>query len=187
MVRDTSSGRGLFGQVRERLFSSRKAPVRSTTQAGHVRARKYGGSTKAMAAAYGVSPRTVQRWIDGTRHPTQQHVPQLQREAVEVQTTERGRERRARQLEQRGTISGIGARVGRTATFAIRGSDAVRARDVHLDLSGEQAAALARAATEDEVRQLIGGALADYFNGGSAYGGFTADDFDFDPSDFDLH
>lgn len=58
--------------------------------------------------------------------------------------------------------------------------------NVHLDLSGEQAAALARAATEDEVRQLIGGALADYFNGGSAYGGFAADDFDFDPGYFDL-
>ncbi|MFE7528549.1 hypothetical protein ACFU7Y_22930 [Kitasatospora sp. NPDC057542] len=179
------AGKGLFGRVREALFPSRKAPVQSTTQAGQVRDRKYGGNTKAMAAAYGVAPRTVQRWIDGTRHPTkQQHVDQLQREAIDVQTTERGRERKAKQLAQRGTVSGIGARVGRAVSFEIRGSDAVRARDIHLSLSGEQAAALALA--EDEVRQIVGQALADYFNGGAGYGGFSADDFDFDPNDFDL-
>ncbi|BFV54914.1 hypothetical protein KCMC57_up63720 [Kitasatospora sp. CMC57] len=180
-----SGTRGMFGRVREALFPSRTAPVQSTTQAGHVRDRKYGGSTKAMAAAYSVAPRTVQRWIDGTRHPTK-HEQQLRREALEVQTTERGRERRARQLAQRGTISGINARVGRTMTFEIQGSDAVRARDIHLNLTGEQAAALARAENEEDVRHVIGEALADYFNGGS-YGGFTADDFTFDPDDFNLN
>ncbi|MCX5215975.1 hypothetical protein OG689_43335 [Kitasatospora sp. NBC_00240] len=46
-------------------------------------------------------------------------------------------------------------------TFEIQGSDAVRARDVHLNLSGEQAAALARAEDEEDVRQVIGEALAD--------------------------
>ncbi|MEU4301907.1 hypothetical protein [Kitasatospora aureofaciens] len=162
--------------------------MQSTTQAGQVRDRKYGGNTKAMAAAYGVAPRTVLRWIDGTRHPTkQQHVDQLQREAVDVQTTERGRERKAKQLAQRGTISGIGARVGRAVSFEIRGSDAVRARDIHLNLTGEQAAALALAEDEDEARAVIGQALADYFNGGAGYGGFSADDFDFDPTDFELN
>ncbi|GGV50453.1 hypothetical protein GCM10010495_80180 [Kitasatospora herbaricolor] len=91
--------RGMFGRVRETLFPSRQAPVQSTTQAGQVRERKYGGSTKAMAAAYGVAPRTVLRWIDGTRHPTKpEHEQQLRREALDVQTTERGRERKARQL-----------------------------------------------------------------------------------------
>ncbi|MDH6107930.1 hypothetical protein P3T36_006389 [Kitasatospora sp. MAP12-15] len=178
------AGKGLFGRVREALFPSRKAPVQSTTQAGQVRDRKYGGNTKAMAAAYGVAPRTVLRWIDGSRHPVE-HQERLQREAVDVQTTERGRERKAKQLAQRGTVSGIGARVGRAVSFEIRGSDAVRARDIHLDLSGEQAAALALAEDEDEVRQIVGQALADYFNGGP-YGGFSSDDFEFDPNDFDL-
>ncbi|MFE6056872.1 hypothetical protein ACFQ6N_39555 [Kitasatospora sp. NPDC056446] len=179
--------KGLFGRVREGLFPSRKAPVQSTTQVGQVRNRKYGGNTKAMAAAYGVAPRTVLRWIDGTRHPTkQQHVDQLQHEAVDVQTTERGRERKAKQLAQRGTVSGIGARVGRAVSFEIRGSDAVRARDIHLNLTGDQAAALALAEDEDEVRHIVGQALADYFNGGAGYGGFGPDDFDFDPNDFDL-
>ncbi len=177
--------KGMFGRVRETLFPSRKAPVQTTTQAGQVRDRKYGGSTKAMAAAYGVSPRTVQRWVDGTRHPVKQQ-EQLRLDAIEVQTTERGRERKAKQLAQRGRVSGVSARVGRTMTFEIQGSDAVRARDVHLDLSGEQAAALARAQSEEEVREVIGEALADYFNGGS-YGGFRPEDFTFDPDDFDLH
>ncbi|SDS48342.1 hypothetical protein SAMN05216371_0016 [Streptomyces sp. TLI_053] len=180
------AGKGLFGRVREALFPSRKAPVQSTTQAGQVRERKYGGNTKAMAAAYGVVPRTVLRWIDGTRHPKGEDAERLQREAVDVQTTERGRERKAKQLAQRGTVSGVGARVGRAVSFEIRGSDAVRARDIQLNLTGEQAAALALAEDEGEVRQIVGQALADYFNGGAGYGGFTADDFDFDPNDFDL-
>ena len=54
-----AGGKGLFGRVREAMFPSRKAPVQSTTQAGQVRDRKYGGNTKAMATAYGVAPRTV--------------------------------------------------------------------------------------------------------------------------------
>lgn len=177
--------KGMLGRIREALFPSRKAPVHSTTQAGQVRDRKYGGSTKAMAAAYGVSPRTVQRWIDGTRHPVKQQ-EKLRLDAIEVQTTERGRERKARQLARLGTVSGVSARVGRTMTFEIQGSDAVRARDIHLGLTGAQAAALARAENEDDVRQVIGQALADYFNGAGGYGGFTADDFTFDPDDFDL-
>ncbi|WP_404870737.1 hypothetical protein ACI1MP_38295 (plasmid) [Kitasatospora griseola] len=178
--------RGMFGRVREALFPSRKAPVQSTTQAGQVRDRRYGGSTKAMAAAYGVSPRTVLRWVDGSRHPAGRHQEKLRLDAVDVQTTERGRERKAKQLQKLGAYSGVTVRVGRAHTFDIRGSDAVRARDVHLSLTGEQAAALARAKDESEMREVIGEALADYFNGG-AYGGFTADDFEYDVDDFDLN
>ncbi len=182
------AGMGLFGRVGEGLFPSRRAPVRSTTRAGQVRDRKYGGGTEAMAAAYGVAPRTVLRWIDGTRHPARQlHVDRLQREAVEVQTTGRGRERRARRLAQRGIVCGVGARVGRAVGFEIRGSDAVRARDIHLNLTGEQAGALALAGGESEVRAVIGRALADYFNGGAGYGGFGPEDFGFGPDGFDLN
>ena len=209
------AGKGMFGRAREALFPSRKAPVQSTTQAAHVRDKLFGGSTRAMAAAYGVAQRTVERWIDGTRTP-----PQLSRaaerrwekentararrgqaplprpttaadtlatDAVRAQTTERGRERKARQLAQRGTVSGLSASIGRARTFEIRGSDAVRARDVHLNLSGEQDAALALAQDEDQVRAVIGQALADYFNGGAGYAGFGPEDFAFDPDEFDLH
>jgi hypothetical protein len=207
------AGKGMFGRVREALFPSRKAPVQTTTQASHVRDKLFGGSTRAMAAAYNVSPRTVERWAAGTRTPPQlskaaerrwqkenanrarQGRPPLPRpataadrlgtDAVRAQTTERGRERKAKQLAQLGSFSGHSARVGRAMTFNIQGSDAVRSRDVHLDLSGAQMAALARAESEDEVRELIGEALARYFNGGGV-GGFSASDFEWDENDFDV-
>ncbi|MFE0765334.1 hypothetical protein [Streptomyces smyrnaeus] len=54
----------------------------------------------------------------------------------------------------------------------------MRQRDVHLDLNGELAAALARATTDDDVAAVVKGAVADHFNSGSAYGGFQPDDFD---------
>ncbi|MHA6757060.1 helix-turn-helix domain-containing protein [Streptacidiphilus sp. PAMC 29251] len=208
------AGKGMFGRVREALFPSRKAPVQTTTQAGQVREKAFGGNTKAMAAACGVSPRTVERWIDGTRTPPklskaaerrwektnktraaagQTPLPRpattadrLATDAVKVQTTERGRARKAKQLQQTGRFSAHTARVGRAMTFEIRGSDAVRARDVHVNLTGDQAAALAIAEDEDQVRGVIGQALADYFNGGSAYGGFGQDDFTWDENDFDV-
>jgi len=181
---DEIDGLGMNARVKAFLFPSRTAPTRASTQAAHVRDRKYNGSTEAMAAAYGVTPRTVRRWIDGTRKPVK-HANRLHRDATEVQTTPRGRERRAREMEARGDRSGIGARIGRANTFQIRGSDAVRARDIYLDLTGSQVAALARATNDGEVQHIVKQALADYFNGGSVYGGFSADDFDFDPDDVD--
>ncbi|NEA60372.1 helix-turn-helix domain-containing protein [Streptomyces sp. SID13666] len=205
------TARGMFGRVREALFPSRKAPAHSPTQAVHVRDKMFGGSTKAMAQAYGVSQRTVERWIDGTRKPPElshaaerrweaentararQGRPPLPRpttsadrlatDAVRAQTTARGRQRKAKQLAQLGTFSGHTARVGRATTFNIRGSDAVRSRDVHVTLTGEQAAALALADDEDQVRTVIGQALADYFNGGAS-GGFRPEDFEWDENDF---
>ncbi|MEU3495306.1 hypothetical protein ABZ747_17695 [Kitasatospora cineracea] len=178
--------KGLFGKVRETLFPSRKTPAQTKTQAGQVRERKYGGSTKAMATAYGVSPRTIARWVDGTRHPAGTHRDKLRLDAVDVQTTETGRKRKAKQLAKLGTYSGITARVGRAHTFEIQGSDAVRARDIHLNLTGDQAAALALAEDEGEVREVIGEALAEYFNGGAS-GGFGPDDFKYDEDDVDLN
>lgn len=175
----------LFVKAKDFLFRSRRAPARATTQAKHVRDRKYSGSTKAMAAAYGVAPRTVTRWIDGSRHPVK-HADRLRDEAAAVQVTDRGRERKAKQLAKKGNRpSGISTTVSRARTFEIRGSNAVRQRDIDLNLTGDQAAALARATTDDEAAAVVKSAMADYFNGGSVYGGFRPDDFDFDPSDID--
>lgn len=75
--------------------------------------------------------------------------------------------------------------MSRARTFEIRGSNALRQRDIDLDLTGEQAAALARAGSDDEAAAVIKDAMADYFNGGSMYGGFRGDDFDFDPDEID--
>ncbi|MEO3976971.1 hypothetical protein [Streptomyces sp. CAU 1734] len=181
---DEIDGPGMNARFKAFLFPSRTAPARATTQAAQVRDRKYNGSTKAMAAAYGVQPRSVSRWIDGSRKPVK-YADRLHRDATEVQTTPRGRERRAQEMEARKGRSGIGARVGRANTFQVRGSDAVRARDIYLHLTGAQVAALTRATEESEVQGIIKKALADHFNAGSVYSGFSEDDFDFDINDVD--
>lgn len=176
---------GLFRRVTEKLFTSKSAPKRTDTQARQVRERKYGGDTKRMAADYGVSPRTVQRWIDGTRKkPPAKVAERLEADAAAVQVTPKGRESKARQLEGE-PDSGIRLRVSRAGTFSIRGSDAVRSRDVDLYLSGDEAARFVRATTPEEAQEAVGEALARYFNGGP-YGGFRAGDFTFDPGDVSL-
>lgn len=175
---------GLFRRIVGSLFPSRQAPARTTTQAAHVRERQFGGSTKNMARAFGVTERTVQRWIKGTRAPKGEAARKLETAAAAAQVTERGRERRAKQMA--GAPAGtVRVRVDRAGTFRVRGSDAVRPRTVELDLSPDQAAALARAQDDSDVKGVIGGALADYFNGGP-YGGFRPEDFDVDPDGVEL-
>lgn len=204
---------GLFRRIVGKMFPSRQAPARPTTQAAQVLERKFGGSTKDMARAYGVTPRAVQRWLKGDRTPEkitakdrekfQKAVDKARRagkpepvmkpkpgdrlegDAAAVQVTDRGRERRAKQMEKEpaGTVR---IRVERAGTFSVRKSDAVRPQTIELDLTPGQAAALARAKDEDDVRAVVGNAVADYFNGGSPYGGFRGEDFDFDPNGVDL-
>jgi DNA-binding transcriptional regulator YdaS (Cro superfamily) len=176
---------GLFRRITEKLFTSKSAPVRTDTRARQVRDRKYGGDTKRMAQEYGVTPRTIQRWIDGSRkNPPKAAAARLEEEATVVQTTPAGRERKARQIEGEAD-SGIRLRVSRAGTFQIKGSDAVRPRDVDLYLTGEEAARFARATTEEEAKGAVGAALARYFNGGP-YGGFQGGDFTFETGDVSL-
>lgn len=178
--------RRMFVTVRDTLFPSRRAPSRSTTQAAHVRDRKFDGKTAAMAAAYNVSPRTVQRWIAGTRAPRGADAERLRQDAADVQTTRRGRERRARKLEGLGINSGFGAHISRAGTFLVRGSDAVRQRDIKLTFTGKEAALLARGDDEEAVMDAIGAAIARYFNGDSEFGQFDGSDFTYDPSTFTM-
>ncbi|MFB7484835.1 helix-turn-helix domain-containing protein [Streptomyces anulatus] len=177
---------GLFKRIASKLFTSKSAPVRPTTQAAHVRERQYGGSTKAMAEAFGVKERTVQRWLKGDRTPKGKDAVKLEAAAAAVQVTEKGRERRAKAYEKEADApTDLRVRVDRAGAFTIKGSPAVRPRAVELDLTGDQAAQLARATDEDGVKAVVGEALAGYFNGGP-YGGFRGEDFDFDPSDVNL-
>lgn len=175
--------RGVVARVRESLFRGR-APVRSTTQTAHVLERKYGGNRQAIAAAYGVTPTTVGRWLKGTRTPQGDHADRLRADATEVQTTERGREIRARQIER--AEVGANAEVDRATTFEIRGSGAVRSSYVPLRLSADEVAALTRADSDAEAEKIIGEAMARYFNGGGGYAGFHWDDFGWAPEDFRL-
>ncbi|MFG2210985.1 hypothetical protein [Streptomyces sp. NPDC048638] len=165
----------MYSRVNQLFYTSKQAPVRSTTQTAHALERIYGGQAAAMAAAYNVSPRTVRRWLDGTRTPQGANAAQLLRDATAAQTTKRGRERRARQAEQhRGDVL-----VPRVNNFTVRGSDAIRTRDISISLSGQDLAALARAENESQVDAIIQAGIAAYFNGGVA-GGFHAGDFGYD-------
>ncbi|GLF98048.1 homeobox domain-containing protein [Streptomyces yaizuensis] len=177
------SKKGTIARFRECLFRGR-TPVRTTTQTAHVLERKYGGNRQAIAAAYGVTPRTVGRWLQGTRTPQGDHAERLRAEAAEVQTTERGRERRARQIEK--AQAGANAEVSRATTFDIRGSSAVRSGYVPLRLSANEVAALTRSDSDAGAQQIIGEAIARYFNAGGGYAGFHWDDFDWAPEDFRL-
>ncbi|MFF8786752.1 hypothetical protein [Streptomyces sp. NPDC015125] len=179
----SEDAQGFVARVRESFFR-RQAPVRTTTQTAHVLERKYGGNRQAIAAVYGVTPTTVGRWLKGTRTPRGEHAEQLRREAAEVQTTQRGRERRARQVKT--SEIGTNAEVSRTTSFDIRGSNAVRSSYVPLRLTADEVAKLIRSESENEAREIIGTAIAHYFNGGGGYAGFAWNDFDFDPADFRL-
>ncbi|MBQ0888584.1 hypothetical protein KBZ94_27305 [Streptomyces sp. RM72] len=165
----------MYSRVNQLFYTSKQAPVRTTTQTAHALERIYGGKTAAMAAAYNVKPRTVQRWLDGSRTPQGANAARLLRDSTAAQTTKRGRERRARQAEHhRGHVL-----VPRVNNFTVRGSDAIRSRDINITLSGQDLAALARAESESEVDAIIQAGIASYFNGGVA-GGFHPGDFGYD-------
>lgn len=176
---------GLFRRIVGKMFPSRQAPARATTQARHVVDRMFGGKTKDLARELGVTQRSVERYLKGERTPRGKVAEKLEAMATQAQVTDKGRERRAKQMEREpaGTVR---VRVDRAGTFQVRGSDAVRDQTVDLDLMPEQAAALARATDENDVRAVIGDALADYFNGPGTFGGFRGSDFDFDPNGVDL-
>ncbi|MFF9436403.1 hypothetical protein ACF1BP_22015 [Streptomyces sp. NPDC014735] len=183
---DSTPTPGANARLKETLFPSRKAPARTTTQSEHVRDRKYGGNTAAMAAAYNVTPRTVGRWIDGTRTPRGANATQLRQEATEVATTARGRERRAREMEKRdqqGLPSGYGATVNRANSFDIQGSSALRSRNIPIPLTSAQVAKLARTMDEAEIEAVIAQGIAEYMNGGRVSGGFSPSDFTFNLDD----
>lgn len=176
---------GLFRRITEKLFRSKSVPQSTQRQAQHA-LKAFGGSTRKLADALGVKQRSVERYLDGSRRkPPKATAAKLEALAAQAQVTDRGRERRAKQMERQ-PMGTVRVRVDRAGTFQVRGSDAVRDQTVDLDLMPEQAAALARATDENDVRAVIGDALADYFNGPGTFGGFHGSDFDFDPNGVDL-
>lgn len=134
-----------------------------------------------MAAAYGVAPRTVLRWIDGTRKGSPALRARLQAEAAAAHQP-RVKNRLVRDLRS-GHRRPPSVRIDRADTFAIRGSDALRRRAIYADLTIDQATALLRAASNEEAQAIVEQAIIDYLNGGSGYGGFRPGDITFNPHD----
>jgi len=179
--------RNFLGRFMERLFPSRKAPVRPTTQAKQVRDKQYGGSTKQMARALGVTERTVQRWVKGDRTPRGEDARKLADAAAVVQTADRSRQKKEDAFAQRGDSgSGMTASVrlsgaeggapGRSKSPLVRRGERV----VTVELSGNQAARILANPSDTEVTEAVSEALGDYFNRPSY-------EFEFDSSAVDFH
>lgn len=159
---------GVFRRITEKLFPSRQAPARTTTQASHVREKTYGGSTKDMARAFGVTERTVQRWVKGTRTPKGKDAEKLETAAAAAQVTDRGRERRAKQMEKNPDApAGMTLRVRLdSGEMTTGGSDVVRhnSRTIYHPLRNEDVAAFVRSGDPADLDDAVLSALADYFD-----------------------
>ena len=91
--RSGARARAAVGRWAESITPARRAPQSPRAQARYLRDEVYHGSTREMAREYGVSQRTVQRWIKGTRRMPRD-AGRLAREVAE--TRERRAARRAR-------------------------------------------------------------------------------------------
>jgi hypothetical protein len=124
-----------------------------------------------MANAYGVSQRTVQRWIKGTRKmPAQRQ--RLESEVRDVRT--RRAERRARLAAARGAPMRVRAKgwigpTGGTARGRARGTPTTRLRQMPtLDLDPSQTAAVLDAYERndpDAIREVLADRYGQYFEG----------------------
>jgi hypothetical protein len=124
-----------------------------------------------MARAYGVSQRTVQRWIKGTRRMPRE-AERLAREVAE--TRERRAARRARLDAARGRPPRVRAKgwigpTGATVRGRARGTPTTRRREMPtVDLDPDQAAALAAAYERDDpgaIHDVLSEVYGDYFAG----------------------
>lgn len=166
--------RNAIGQWVGRTAPSRPAPKSPRAQARFLRDNVYGGSTRRMAEAYGVTQRAVERWLDGTRK-----MPRAaERLATEVgEVRHRRAERRTRLAAARGTPPRVRARgqigpVGQSpaAGRRVAGTDTKRLREFpSIDLTPGQAADLADAydrGDTDAMHDILEDVYGGYFDGG---------------------
>ena len=154
----------------------RGPPKSPAAQARYVRETLYGGNTRRMAEAYGVEPRTVQRWIKGTRKAPAQR----ERLSADVREVRRSRaSRRARLALQKGarppkvtTKAWIGPGSAAATFGAPSGSDTKRLRTMpERDLDPDQMGALMdgyESGDDDALRDVVADVYGDYFGHGPA-------------------
>lgn len=169
------------------LFAAR-VPKDVSKQAEAVRANVYGGNTKRMAQAYGVTPRTVQRWIKGDRAKLSPKVKdRLTTEAKAAKITPTGMKRKATAFRKRPAhiSSGVDVRVTVHKDLQTPGGSPLartKNRPFSLALTNDQAAALLDAnASGDEgaQRAAVADAISDAF-------GVDIDPDDFGPGDYSV-
>ena len=163
--------RAAVGRWAGSITPHRRPPQSPKAQARYLRDEVYHGNTREMARAYGVSQRTVQRWIKGTRKMPRE-AGRLAREVSE--TRERRAARRARLAAARGAPPRVRAKgwigpTGATVRGVARDTPSTRLREMPtLPLDPEQAAALAAAYDRDDpeaMRDVLAEVYGDYFAG----------------------
>lgn len=159
-----------------RQAGARKAPVSAPAQTRYVLRDKYGGSTRAMARDYGVSQRTVQRWLKGERAPGRS--AQGRRVARDVgEIRERRAARRARAAVRRGEVPRVRMK-GYIGPEIPQGPDYRRRRTITRQLSREDALDLIDARERGDTaaeREVLERAYGGYFDRGVPGGRDAAD------------
>jgi hypothetical protein len=151
----------------------RAAPKSPAAQARFLRDSRYGGSTRRMADAYGVTQRTIERWISGSRR----NPAARDRLAEEVREIRQGRaKRRQRKALRRGVPppavkakAWMGPNPATSRGIPV-GTDTKRLRTMPAqDLSPEALGDLLGAAESGDDRELhaeLRDVFGDYFAGG---------------------
>ena len=167
--RSGARARAAVGRWAESITPARRAPQSPRAQARYLRDEVYHGSTREMAREYGVSQRTVQRWIKGTRRMPRD-ADRLAREVAE--TRQRRAARRARLAAARGAPPRVRAKgwigpVGATPRGAAAGTPTTRLREMPgQDLDPDQAGALVAAYERDDpgaIHDVLSEVYGDYF------------------------
>lgn len=167
---ETSSGREKRGTIADGLERAERAqftePIPASTQGrtGFLLGKLTGG-TKALAARLGVSQRTVQRYRAGTVTKPRAAA----REALQDETCEHWQEDVRAEARQRAASTGFTittrCRFGFDAGAGT--SDSPRMRLLTQRVSGAHAAAIIAAreagATDDQLTEMVGEALADAY------------------------
>jgi hypothetical protein len=155
----------------------RGPPKSPAAQARYVRDNLYGGSTRRMAGHYGVTQRTIERWIKGDRGKKS---PLRDRLSADVREVRRSRaSRRARLAMQKGvrppkvkTKAWIGPGSGAARFGAPSGTDTRRLRTMpERDLDPDQMGALIdgyESGDDDALREVVADVYGEYFDSGPA-------------------
>ncbi|MDX2683684.1 hypothetical protein [Streptomyces soliscabiei] len=171
-------------------FFSPRVPKAVSAQAAMVRDNLFGGNTAKMAQAYNVNPRTVQRWIDGSRGKKldPKTLRQLESDAKAAKITPTGMKRRATQLRKNPAAPApADLRVKFHGDLNTSGGSPMvntKNRPFTLDLSNDQAARLLEASAsgdEPAQREVIAEALSE-----NLYGAVDVDPDSFGPGDYSI-
>jgi hypothetical protein len=168
--------RSAVGGWTERHAGQRAAPKSAPAQTRFVLRDRYDGSTKRMADDYGVSQRTVQRWLKGERSPGRSAPGRrVSRDVSDIR--ERRAVRHAKAAVRRGQVPRVRIK-GEIGPDVPQGRDYRRRRTITRDLSRDDALDMLDAygrGDDAAVHDVIERAYGGYFDRGMPGGQAAAD------------